>query len=99
MFWSNYFSNPYSHYIKKYLFEVLKEKYVENEKFIDRISAQLNLETDAQDFVKLCGDLFQKGYIIAVDQHKEALAKIGMNVKITGPTDVGPKIFQSEKSG
>jgi hypothetical protein len=100
MFWSNYFSNPKAIYIKKYLYEVLKDKYIENEKFIDRITNQLTLDSDAQDFIKLSGDLFQKGYLVAVDQHKEALSKIGMNTIITANPDPDKhKIFQSEKSG
>jgi hypothetical protein len=99
MFWSNYFSNPNSIHVKKYLYEVLKDKYTENEKFIERISSQLILQTDAQDFVKLAGDLFQKGYMIALEQHKEALAKVGMNVKVSADSNGKNKIFQSEKSG
>lgn len=91
---SNYLSNPNSNFIKKYLFEILKDKYAENEKCIDRMCQNLILREDAQDFIKLLSAVFQKGYVIAVDQHKEALSKIGMGVKITSQnSDDLPKIF------
>lgn len=96
MFWSNYLSNTNANFIKKYLFEVLKDKYAENEKCIDRICQHLILREDAQDFIKLFSDVFQKGYIIAADQHKEALAKIGMGVKITSQDNSSPKIFNQK---
>lgn len=98
MFWSNYFSNPNSIHIKKYLYEILKDKYVENEKFIDRMTNHLILQEDAQDFVKLAQNIFEKGYIMAVEQHKEALAKVGMNVRVV-PNSDSKKIFNQEKSG
>jgi hypothetical protein len=91
---SNYLSNPNSNFIKKYLFEILKDKYAENEKCIDRMCQNLILREDAQDFIKLLSAVFQKGYVIAVDQHKEALSKIGMGVKITSQNGGDlPKIF------
>lgn len=82
MIWSNYFVNPWSVPIKKFLFEILKDRYLENEKFVDRLSEHLKIKEDAQAFVKLLSDAYQKGYIMALDQHREELAKIGMNVKI-----------------
>lgn len=96
MFWSNYLSNANSNFIKKYLFEILKDRYAENEKCIDRMCQYLVLREDAQDFVKLLADVFQKGYIIAADQHKEALSKIGMGVKLTASDVGGPKIFNQK---
>lgn len=98
MFWSN-FLNPRSTYIKKYLYEILKNKYAQNEGIIDRITSQLSLEGDSQDFIRLIGDIFESGYIIAVDQHKEALSKIGMKVTITNDNKSVGIFDQSEKSG
>lgn len=95
MFWSN-LSNPHSNLIKKYLYEILKEKYIEHEKFIDRICSTLAIQEDAQEFVKIIGDVYQKGYVLAVDQHKEALAKIGMSVKITSGDKSENKIFNQK---
>jgi len=100
MLWSNYFSNPYSITIKKFLYEVLKERYVDNEKFIDRICSQLVMQEDVQSFVKIINDAHQKGYILALEQHREALAKVGMSVKITNEHQIqSNKIFSQEKSG
>jgi hypothetical protein len=100
MIWSNYFTNPLSITVKKFLFELLKDKYVENEKFIDRISNQLTLEDDAQAFVKIVSDSYRQGYLMCLEQHKEALSKVGMSIKVIMPENKSNSIFnQSEKSG
>lgn len=99
MFWSNYFSNPFSITIKKFLYEILKERYVENEKFIDRMCNDLRLQEDMQNFVKLINDSYQMGFLLAVEQHKEALNKIGLNVNLSNNFENQKTIFQSEKSG
>lgn len=94
-----YLSNPNVNFIKQYLFDILKEKYAENEQCIERMSQNLTLRQDAQDFIKLLSDVFQKGYIIAVDQHKEALKEVGMGVKISSSIEEGPKIFNQKNQG
>ena len=98
MFWSN-FTNPKSTYIKKYLFEILKEKYAQNENIIERMTSQLVLDSDAQAFVKFIGDIFENGYLIASDQHREALSKMGMKINVTNASQENKIFNQSEKSG
>ena len=100
MLWSNYFSNPFSITIKKFLYEILKDRYVENEKFIERMCNDLRLQEDMENFIKLINDSYQMGFLLSVDQHKEALAKVGLKVNLVD-TSISEKnkIFQSEKSG
>jgi len=94
MSWSNFFANPHAPNIKKYLFEILKEKYGENEKFIDRICVGLTVEEDVTGFVKLVSDCFQRGFHLSVEQHKESLSKIGMKVNLTKEVPNDAKIFK-----
>ena len=96
------FQNLHSSAIKKYLFEMLKDKYHRNEKFIDRLSAVVATKDDYESLGALVADLFEAGFLRAVDEYKGQMAKMGMRVNIVAdqfPKD-GPKIFdQSEKSG
>lgn len=99
MSWSSYFSNPFSIMIKKFLYEILKERYAQNEKYIDRICNELKIQEDTENFVKLINDAYQMGFLLAVEQHKEALQKVGLKVNFTNSTSENNNIFQSEKSG
>lgn len=100
MSWSNYFSNPFSISIKKFLYEILKGRYIENEKYIERICNDLRLKEDMESFIKLINDSHQMGFLLAVEQHKEALEKVGLKVNFVDSTvSEKDKIFQSEKSG
>ena len=93
--------NPHALAIKKYLFEVLKERYSKNEKFIDRLTTTIATKEDYEGFGVFVTDLFETGFIRAVDQYKDQFAKLGMKVNIVAEEkpQVGKKIFDQEKSG
>lgn len=95
----NYLANPYDRTIKLYLFEILKDKYEINEKIIERIVANLKIESDTQEFIRLINNVFEKGFLASSNQYNESLSKLGINVSIKEPEDNKNKIFQSEKSG
>jgi len=89
--------------IKKYLFEVLKERYGRNDKFIERLSVIIATKEDFDNFGKMVADLYESGFMRAVDQYKEQFEKSGMKVNIVAeekPKDPNHRIFgHSEKSG
>ena len=95
--------NPQSIAIKRYLFDILKERYAKNEKFIDRLSITIATREDYEEFGKLVMDLYESGFMRAVDQYKEQFEKSGMRVNIVAeerPKDPNHRIFgHSEKSG
>lgn len=88
MSWVNYFSNVRGYYIKKALFDVLKERYSNNESIIERLGVTLMTESDIQDFMKLIGDVYEIAYMKAVDDHKEQLQKAGFVARIVKPDQV-----------
>lgn len=94
--------NLHSSAIKKYLFELLKNRYVRNEKFIDRISAGIATKEDYEALGNLVVDIFETGFMKAVDEYRDQFAKMGMKVSVVPEKkpSSGPSIFgQSEKSG
>jgi hypothetical protein len=80
--WVEYMSNPRSHYIKQSMFQVLKERYSQNEQIIERLGVSLLTEGDCKDFLKLVTDIYETAYMKAVNDHREQLQKIGLTAKI-----------------
>lgn len=87
--WMDYLSNPRGHYLKKAMYEVLKEKYVGHEPIIDRMSVTLLTEGDLNSFLKLVTDIYETAYLKAVDDHKEQLKKAGLIAKVVQPSKLG----------
>lgn len=95
--WLRNLSNPLSWGIKKYMFELLQERYSRNEDIITRVSDNITSEKDYQAFGQLVLDIYEKGFKEALDQQKEQFEKMGLNVNITSPASAdkkdSPKIF------
>ena len=77
-----HYLNSKSYAIKKYMAEILKEKYPQNENIIERISNCLTTEKDAQEFGILVGNIYEAAYKKAVGDYKEQLAKLGIEAVI-----------------
>jgi hypothetical protein len=86
MNWLTMLANPKGFAIRKMMFEFLKERYGRNDQIVERLSASLTTEGDVQAFIKLMIDVYEKGYMQAVDDHKEQLAKIGLKVSVKPPS-------------
>ena len=80
--WMDYFNNPRGHYLKKTMFDVLKERYAQNEQIIDRLGVTLLTESDLNDFMKMVGDIYESAYMKAVNDHKEQLQKAGLVARV-----------------
>jgi|GEM_PF-2656584 deoxyhypusine synthase len=96
--WLRNLSNPLSWGIKKYMFEMLQERYSRNEDIITRVSDTIMSEKDYQAFGQLIVDVYEKGFSTALEQQKEQFEKMGLDVNITSPIspekkDNSPKIF------
>lgn len=68
--------------IKRYLFEVLKERYKKNENFIERVASVVVTKEDYQALGSFVADLYEAGFMRAVDQYKEQMAKLGLKVNV-----------------
>ena len=88
---SSLFTDPKIQQIKKFVFEISKTKYVENEEIIERLCSLILTKHDGEKFIKLIMDIYESGYKKSVNDHKEILEKLGYSVKITGT--------QSENAG
>lgn len=76
--------------IKRYLFEVLKERYKKNENFIERMASVVVTKDDYQSLGSFVADLYEAGFMRAVDQYREQMAKMGLKVNVV-PESKPPK--------
>jgi hypothetical protein len=83
--WMQFMSNPKSHYIKKSMFELLKERYTKHEDIVERISVSLLTDKDMTAFLQLSLELYEIGYLRSVEDHREQLEKIGIKVSVVAP--------------
>jgi len=74
--------NPQAAAVKKYMFDILQERYRRNERYIERMAAAALTKEDYDGIGSLAADLYEAGFMRAVDQYKDQLAKIGMKVNI-----------------
>lgn len=90
--------NPQSIAIKRYLFELLKERYSRNEKFIDRIASQIVTKEDYENLGVFMTDVFETGFLKAVNEYKNQFEKMGMKVNVVPeekPKDPNNRIFKN----
>ena len=87
MNFSEQLMNPRKHAIRKWLSEILKDRYTKHDSLVDRIGHHLVTNKDMEDFTKLVADLFEVGYLKCLNDYKDKLKVHGLNVKIATDQD------------
>lgn len=87
MNWLTMLANPKVPAVKKMMFDFLKDRYPRNDQIIERLTTALQTENDMQEFVRLMMDVYETGYMRAVEDHREQLKKIGLQVKVVPPAN------------
>jgi hypothetical protein len=75
-------STLYRNAIMKYMFDLLQNRFENHRQLIERVTTSLQTQADVEQFCKMAVDLFELGYLRAVDQYKSHLQKLGYDVKI-----------------
>lgn len=91
---SSLIGNPYNYTIKKYLADVLKEYYPEDDSIIERLSKAIITEKDLVDFNKLIVNIYTVGFLEAAKQNKDMFEKLGYKVSVKAPEPEIKKIFK-----
>lgn len=74
--------NPQAVAIKRYLFEMLKDRYQKNDKYIDRIAAGTLTKEDYESLGGLLADVYESGFMRAVEQYRESISRLGLKVDV-----------------
>ena len=82
MNWAEFVQNPKTLAIRKFMAEVLEEKYSSYDDLATRISRELITESDLNNFAKMINDVYEMGYKKAIAEYKDKLADFGVQVEI-----------------
>ncbi len=79
-------SNVYMAAIKQYVQKVIPSKYTEDiDDSLSRISNTLVTKKDVETFLQLLNEIYNSGYIKAIDATKNSLAEHGMVMELVSP--------------
>lgn len=79
-----YMSNPRSFTLKKWLIELLQERYVPHDTIVERVSTSLATDQDVTDFGSLITQIYESGYRKAVEDYRSQMEQLGIKVTV-GP--------------
>lgn len=77
-----YMANPKAFTVKKWISDVLKEKFAPHEPIVDRVGASIITDKDLQDLGNLISAIYETGYLKAVNDYKEHFEKMGIKLNI-----------------
>ena len=78
--------NPFVRAVKKYIQELIPNAYTETvDETVDRISIQISTQRDTERFMRLIAEVYQAGYLKAMEATQERLAKEGIKLKLVSP--------------
>jgi hypothetical protein len=78
----NFLQENRNFYIKKNIFEILKDRFKKNENILDRILYYLATEQDVKDFNSLIADVYEIAYLKCVEDNKKKFEELGYKVKV-----------------
>ena len=81
--WMEYMQNPKGLALKKHIAKLLEQKYLVYEETINRATHQLITEKDLTLFGNMLSDIYELGYMKAVNDYKDQLAKLNIKVNIS----------------
>ena len=80
---SEIMQNPKVLALKKFMATVLGQKYSDHEELIHRATFYLVTDKDMASFGKMVNDLYEIGYMKAVNDYKDQLQKLGIKINIS----------------
>jgi hypothetical protein len=80
-----YLSNPKGFTMKKWFYDLLGLEYAGHDAIIERVATSLTTQQDLEDFGKLIGQVYEKGYRKAIDDYKKEAERVGLKVSVVAP--------------
>jgi hypothetical protein len=76
------FPNQFVLGLHSYMHQFLGVRYDRNQDIIERIGHTLVTEADFKNFMALSVDLYESGFMRAVDEYQQKLSKLGIKVEV-----------------
>jgi hypothetical protein len=77
-----YMMNPRTFTLKKWLIDLLKDKYPPHDNIVERVSTVFATDKDLEDFGKLITQVYECAYFRAVSEYKKEIEKLGLRIDI-----------------
>lgn len=77
-----FFPNKYIAGLRSYMSQFLGLRYQRNQDVIERIGHTLVTEADFKNFMALAVDIYESGFMRAIDDYRVQLAKMGIKVEV-----------------
>jgi len=74
--------NPKIYALKKFMAQILEQKYASHDDIISRMTHNLVTDADMMNFSKLVTDVYEAGYLKAVAEYRDQLLKLGIKVTV-----------------
>lgn len=88
--------NPFPTSLKKFLFEILGNKFEQHDIVIDKLCDNVSSPKEFERISKFIVAIYESGYLKSVEQHREILSKAGIETHVVAEKkQVEPTIFKS----
>jgi len=77
-----YMANPRGFTLRKWLLQILQNRFEKHESIVERLGGSMATDGDLQAFGRLATELYEVGYLKAVNDYKEQFEKLGIKVNI-----------------
>ena len=81
-----YMANPRAFTLKKWFYDLMGMEFSSHDTIIERVSASLTTQQDLEEFGKLVGHVYEKGYRKALEDYKKEAEKHGLTVSVQPPS-------------
>lgn len=78
--------NPHRNTIKRWLAQILRDRYMKHDPIIDRLSHHLVTEGDVRSFGELIVEVYEVAYLKAFNECRDKFRELGYNVNIVPET-------------
>ena len=81
--WLNFLSNPLIQGVKKFMYDLLgPERFAPHQDTIEALARTVFNEKDYEYFGKLMAEVYEAGYMRSVEDHRQTLEKMGLQVTL-----------------
>jgi hypothetical protein len=80
--WASAFTHPQLMMVKKYMSQILNDRFSQNEELLERITPALVTQQDLEAFGRLIADIYEIAYLKCMEDHRAALEKSGQKAII-----------------
>ena len=72
--------NPQIQMMRKYIFEIMEDRYPQHDDIVERVASNLNLTKDMEAFGSLVTAIYEAGYRRAATEYQAQLKTHGLNI-------------------